>query len=282
MRVMREAHDPRLALASWGVAPRFRRSNDLWDFGAARGGARPSAFRVSLPAFLYEDLSVLENIRFFAEVRGLSHQEWLPRGMEILDFVGLVEFRDRRASQLSGGMKQKLALATALVTQPQALLLDEPTTGVDPLTRQDFWQLIVHLVAGAWNANGGSSSRAVILTTPYLDEAARCTRVGFLRGGRMIAEGTPSELCALLRDRVLEVRAANLSAARSLAASIQGVEDVRAFGDRLHARLAAGQSTKVMAALRALSDSHPHLLLKARPIVPTLEDVFVALADSSV
>ncbi len=231
---------------------------------------------------LYEDLSVLENIRFFAEVRGLSHQEWRPRCLEILDFVGLAEFRDRRASQLSGGMKQKLALATALVTQPQALLLDEPTTGVDPLTRQDFWQLIVHLVAGAWNANSGSSSRAVILATPYLDEAARCTRVGFLRAGRLIAEGTPSELCALLRDRVLEVRAAQLSAARQWVAAIQGVEDVRAFGDRLHVRSVAGQVEQVMAALRALAASHPNLDLQARPITPTLEDVFIALVTSSV
>ncbi|HRK88719.1 MAG TPA: ABC transporter ATP-binding protein, partial [Anaerolineales bacterium] len=91
---------------------------------------------------MYEDLSVLENIRFFAEVRGLSSTEWLPRSMEILEFVGLEKFKDRRAGQLSGGMKQKLGLASALVTRPRLLLLDEPTTGVDPVTRQDFWQLV--------------------------------------------------------------------------------------------------------------------------------------------
>src|SRR5512134_2974467 len=90
---------------------------------------------------LYEDLTVLENIRFFAEVRGLSPSEWLPRSMEILEFVGLAEFKDRRAGQLSGGMRQKLGLASALVSRPRVLLLDEPTTGVDPVTRQDFWQL---------------------------------------------------------------------------------------------------------------------------------------------
>jgi len=96
---------------------------------------------------MYEDLTVLENIRFFAEVRGLSQQEWLPRCMEILEFVGLAEFKDRRAGQLSGGMKQKLGLASALVTRPRLLLLDEPTTGVDPVTRQDFWQLVIKLVS---------------------------------------------------------------------------------------------------------------------------------------
>src|SRR5687767_15728243 len=98
---------------------------------------------------MYEDLSVLENIRFFAEVRGLQSHEWLPRCMEILAFVGLEKFTDRRAGQLSGGMKQKLGLASALVTRPRVLLLDEPTTGVDPVTRQDFWQLIIRLASSS-------------------------------------------------------------------------------------------------------------------------------------
>ena len=96
---------------------------------------------------LYEDLTVLENIRFFAEVRGMKPNEWLPRCMEILEFVGLANFKARRAGQLSGGMKQKLGLASALVTRPRVLLLDEPTTGVDPVTRQDFWQLLIKLVS---------------------------------------------------------------------------------------------------------------------------------------
>ncbi len=96
---------------------------------------------------LYEELTVMENIRFFAEVRGLSLSAWKPRSLEILDFVGLAGFKDRRAGNLSGGMKQKLGLAAALVHRPQVLLLDEPTTGVDPVTRQDFWQLIIRLVA---------------------------------------------------------------------------------------------------------------------------------------
>ena len=115
---------------------------------------------------LYEDLTVLENIRFFAEVRGLSSQDWLPRSMEILDFVGLAEFKDRRAGQLSGGMKQKLGLASALVTRPRVLLLDEPTTGVDPVTRQDFWQLVIKLVSAPLSTGNGSKGVCVLLTTP--------------------------------------------------------------------------------------------------------------------
>ena len=112
---------------------------------------------------MYEDLTVLENIRFFAEVRGLTSHEWFPRCMEILEFVGLDKFKDRRAGQLSGGMKQKLGLASALVTRPRVLLLDEPTTGVDPVTRQDFWQLVIKLVSaplsGASEGSGESERR---------------------------------------------------------------------------------------------------------------------------
>src|SRR5512132_3380412 len=130
---------------------------------------------------MYEDLTVLENIRFFAEVRGLKANEWLPRCMEILEFVGLNKFTERRAGQLSGGMKQKLGLASALVTRPRVLLLDEPTTGVDPVTRQDFWQLVIKLVSPSHDEAGVKSEAdvAVIISTPYMDEASRCHRVGF-------------------------------------------------------------------------------------------------------
>jgi ABC-2 type transport system ATP-binding protein len=179
-------------------------------------------------------LTVLENIRFFAEVRGLSSGEWLPRCMEILHFVGLADFTDRRAGQLSGGMKQKLGLASALVTRPRVLLLDEPTTGVDPVTRQDFWQLIIRLVAGQ---AGATSGVAVLLSTPYMDEASRCSRIGFMAHGSLIAEGTPAQLRERLTGRVLELRGAPLAVLRQTARQDPDVEDVQAFGDRLHLRV---------------------------------------------
>ncbi len=136
-----------------------------------RSASRPSRRAAQLGYLsqrfsFYEDLTVLENIRFFAEVRGLSRQEWLPRCMEILEFVGLESFKDRRAGQLSGGMKQKLGLASALVTRPKVLLLDEPTTGVDPVTRQDFWQLLIRLVAAPTHLSRqrqGESKRRTVL-----------------------------------------------------------------------------------------------------------------------
>jgi ABC-2 type transport system ATP-binding protein len=219
---------------------------------------------------LYEDLTVLENIRFFAELRGLNRGEWLPRCMEILDFVGLSAFKDRMAGHLSGGMKQKLGLASAMVTRPRLLLLDEPTTGVDPVTRQDFWQLLINLVSVA-------SGVGVLITTPYMDEASRCHRIGFMQKGHIIAEGTPSQLRKALEGRILELRGGSPFQMRERAKQLQDVEDVRIFGDRLHLRVAPGKMEPVQKILR-----RDHLAIETRPIPPTLEDVFILLSEKKV
>ena len=235
---------------------------------------------------LYEDLTVLENIRFFAEVRGMKPDEWLPRCMEILEFVGLANFKDRRAGQLSGGMKQKLGLASALVTRPRVLLLDEPTTGVDPVTRQDFWQLLISLVSAPISeANGGSGKGvadvAVLISTPYMDEAARCNRVGFMRHGKIIAEGTPSELRAMLKDRVLELSGGPIKLLRQITQKDEDVEDVRAFGDRLHLRVREDKAQVVMDRLPAEIRSAGGELTRLRSIPAQLEDVFIYLSEQT-
>lgn len=240
---------------------------------------------------LYEDLTVLENIRFFAEVRGLKPNEWYPRCMEILDFVGLAQFKDRRAGQLSGGMKQKLGLASALVSRPKVLLLDEPTTGVDPVTRQDFWQLLIQLVSDphfdsppTFGENGGMSERqgggvSVIISTPYMDEAARCHRIGFMKKGQIIAEGTPGQLRTKLNERIVELRGEPLPLLKQIAAQDSGVEDVRAFGDRLHLRVGMDQSKHVIRKLKKSVHAGGGTFVGARPIPPVLEDVFIYLSE---
>ena len=237
---------------------------------------------------LYEDLTVLENIRFFAEVRGLSSKEWLPRSMEILEFVGLAEFTDRPAGQLSGGMKQKLGLASALVTRPRVLLLDEPTTGVDPVTRQDFWQLVIKLVTSPPisegngelpEGQGGGAGVSVLLTTPYMDEAARCHRVGFMREGKIIAEGTPSELRATLDGRILELRGQPIALLRKIAHQDEDVEDVQAFGDRLHVRVGQNKAEVVLSRLKSAIGSEGGEVSDLRSVPPGLEDVFIALSE---
>jgi ABC-2 type transport system ATP-binding protein len=193
--------------------------------------------------------------------------------MEILDFVGLAPFKDRRAGQLSGGMKQKLGLASALVTRPKVLLLDEPTTGVDPVTRQDFWQLLIKLVSVQ------SDGVAVIISTPYMDEAARCHRVGFMRKGQIIAEGTPGQLRNLLRERVLELRGSPLPLLKQISIQDSGVEDVRAFGDRLHLRVKPEQAEPVIRNLQGSIQVGGGVFMSARQIPPVLEDVFIYLSE---
>ena len=221
---------------------------------------------------MYEDLTVLENIRFFAEVRGLKSDEWLVRCNEILEFVGLDKFTNRLAGQLSGGMKQKLGLASALVTRPRVLLLDEPTTGVDPVTRQDFWQLVIRLT----NQSDGVS---VIISTPYMDEASRCHRVGFMKSGKIIAEDTPSNLRARLNNRILSLRGSPIHVLRHVAHKDVDVEDVQAFGDKLHIRVGEGKAQDVLSRLRSEIGSENGQVDELRIVNPVLEDVFIALSD---
>lgn len=231
---------------------------------------------------LYEDLTVLENIRFFAEARGLKSNEWLPRCNEILEFVGLEKFKDRRAGQLSGGMKQKLGLASALVTRPRVLLLDEPTTGVDPVTRQDFWQLVIKLVSLSPSGRGdkGEGGVSVLISTPYMDEASRCHRVGFMKNGKIIAEDTPSNLRARLKDRILELRGSPLNLLRHISHKDEDVEDVQAFGDRLHLRVRQNKAREVLYRLQSRIGNEGGHVDELRAVNPVLEDVFIALSES--
>jgi ABC-2 type transport system ATP-binding protein len=223
---------------------------------------------------LYEDLTVLENLRFLAEVRGLPAANWKPRCMEILSFVGLDAFSARRAGQLSGGMKQKLGLAAALVHRPKILLLDEPTTGVDPVTRQDFWQLIIRLVA--------EEGVALLVSTPYMDEASRCSRLGFMQRGRLIVEGTPAELRERLNERIVEVRGSPLRVLMAAARADADVEEAQMFGDRLHLRVRLGSSEAVSHRLAAQIPVLGGQVSRIRPIPPQLEDVFIALVEPQI
>lgn len=270
LRLLCGAYKPTLGVGSEPTVITINGYDLLHDTEKAREqiGYLPQRFS------LYEDLTVMENIRFFAEVRGLADVDWRPRCMEILAFVGLGEFIDRRAGYLSGGMKQKLGLAAALVHRPHVLLLDEPTTGVDPVTRQDFWQLIIRLVG-----QDGKKATAVLVSTPYMDEAARCTRVGFMNAGRIIREGSPSAFRASLEGRVLELVGQPLAPLRSLVEKEEGVSGVQMFGDRLHLRVEAGQAEAVMERLAMRIPEQGYQLNRLRPISPQLEDVFMDLLE---
>lgn len=252
-----------------------------YDINRQTENARSQFGYLSQRFSMYEDLTVLENIRFFAEVRGLKSDEWLARCNELLEFVGLDKFTNRLAGQLSGGMKQKLGLASALVTRPRVLLLDEPTTGVDPVTRQDFWQLIIKLASLSPTGRGdrGEGDVAVIISTPYMDEASRCHRVGFMKNGKIIAENTPSNLRARLNGRILALRGSPINVLRHVAHKDVDVEDVQAFGDRLHIRVGEGKAQDVLSRLKSEIGNEGGQVDELRVVSPVLEDVFIALSD---
>jgi drug efflux transport system ATP-binding protein len=221
---------------------------------------------------LYSELTVQENLEFFGTVRNVRGAALKTRTAELLRFVGLTGFERRQAGKLSGGMKQKLGLACALIHSPRLLLLDEPTTGVDPVTRQDFWQLIIRLLA---------DGVAVVVSTPYMDEAARCNRLGFMLGGRILMEGTPRQLTGMLAGRVLMLFCDQRAVARAVCQADPDVEDVAAFGERLHLRLsrANGQTQEALDRLRASLSAAGVRCHELTPIPASLEDVFIALKD---
>ena len=229
---------------------------------------------------LYHDLTVYENLTFFGAVRDVDRKTLPDRARELLRFVGLDGFEDRLAGALSGGMKQKLGLACALIHRPPLLLLDEPTGGVDPITRQDFWQLIIRVLA---------DGAGVVISTPYMDEAVRCSRLGFMVGGRFLTTGTPRELLAPLAGRILELRADPKGLAHQVCQADPQVEDVASFGALLHMRL-RGEGTAV--GLAQPEEETKERLLSAlagagvrvhslRAIAPTLEDVFIRTLQRS-
>ena len=212
---------------------------------------------------LYGDISVDENIAFFAEIHGLPHYE--DRRNRLLDMMQLTPFRDRLAERLSGGMKQKLALACTLVHEPTAIFLDEPTTGVDPVSRREFWKLLAEFLA---------QGITILMATPYLDEAERCTRVALLDQGRLLALDTPDRLRRSLPGVVVEVIAEPREAAMAALAAAGGVMDVQAFGERIHVRLLCESGDAVQCVHAALAGASLSAA-SVRVVAASLEDVFI-------
>ena len=219
---------------------------------------------------LYGDLSIDENIAFFAEIHGVSN--YRDRRDRLLDMTQLTPFRARLADQLSGGMKQKLALACTLVHEPRVILLDEPTTGVDPVSRREFWKLLSQFLA---------QGITILMSTPYLDEAERCTRIVLLHEGRVLALDEPGALRASLPGTLLEVLVTSPGEAlRSLKAP-GGVKHAQVFGDRLHVWSARPTEADAFAEFAAHAARARVLPAGVRAITPSLEDVFIAKLDSS-
>ena len=214
---------------------------------------------------LYLDLTVQENIDFYADLYNVPRQLRQEKIPELLAFSNMTPFRDRQARNLSGGMKQKLALACALVHTPKVLLLDEPTNGVDPLSRRDFWRILYRLL---------EEKVTIFVSTAYLDEAERCARIGLLHRGRLILSGTPDEVKEHMRGALVEIRC---NEPRQVLASLrESMTSVAAglFGAKIHLVL-DGEASQALAAVRGkLADLGVEA--ETEIVVPSLEDVFIS------
>ncbi|OGD27689.1 MAG: multidrug ABC transporter ATP-binding protein [Candidatus Aminicenantes bacterium RBG_13_63_10] len=215
---------------------------------------------------LYGDLTVDENIEFFAEIHGV--RSYRERREELLEFTRLKPFRRRLAGRLSGGMRQKLALACTLVHTPRLILLDEPTTGVDPVSRRDFWKILSGLLR---------QGVTIFMSTPYLDEAERCSSVGLMAEGRLIASGTPREVKARMKGEIIEVVCADVRRAAEALRASAGREEVQVFGDRLHVVVgsAARDAARIATVLKAAGLGPADW----RAVPPSLENVFISLLE---
>jgi ABC-2 type transport system ATP-binding protein len=218
---------------------------------------------------MYEDLSVDENLALRARLYAVPAEEARRRSEDLLARVGLERFGARMAGALSGGMKQKLALVAALLTKPPLLLLDEPTTGVDPVSRREFWLLLNQL---------HHEGLTIVVSTPYMDEAEYASRIGFLDAGRLTALGTREEILSSYPRPLLLVRSPERFRARERLANVPEVDDVSLFGTQLHVRGVAGSTEALLGKVReALSGLvEPGDVRAARP---SLEDVFVLKSE---
>jgi len=215
---------------------------------------------------LYGDLTIDENIAFFAEIHLV--RDYKARREELLEFTRLTPFRDRLADRLSGGMRQKLALACALIHTPRIIFLDEPTTGVDAVSRRDFWKILSSLLR---------SGITIVMTTPYMDEAERCSRVALLADGRLLAADTPVGIKRLMRGTVVEIVCPEIRRSFAVLKAVPGVREVQLFGDRLNA--VVDDPGREMPVIEAALAAAGIPVVQTRALAPSLENVFISVTQ---
>jgi ABC-2 type transport system ATP-binding protein len=215
---------------------------------------------------LYGDLSVMENLNFFADIFAVSGEVRAERIAQLLAFARLTEFKDRRAAQLSGGMQKKLALACTLIHEPEILFLDEPTTGVDPVSRREFWDILSDL-----HLRGVT----LFVSTPYMDEAERCSRVGLMFEGEMIVCDEPEKVKDLVSGELIEIRPDDLRRARDIVAEMDGVLEIQTYGDLLHVFVDSVE--KRLGEVESQLKSRGVAVSGLRQTRPRMEEAFISL-----
>jgi ABC-2 type transport system ATP-binding protein len=241
-------------------------SGEAVMFGETARDARAFVGYLTQAFSLYQDLSVKENLRYIGELRRLTNEQIEQRGMRYLRMFDMDRFTQRLAGRLSGGMKQKLALACALIAEPRILLLDEPTTGVDPVSRREFWDTLVNL---------SLEGMTIVVATPYLDEAERCNRVALMFDGQIHQTGTPDEVRRGLGLDRLEVRSQDLKRTEETLEATSGVQDVQRFGDRLDVMVRNAEEGEKLVRTELASANIQDAEIRA--VAPTFENAFVSI-----
>jgi ABC-2 type transport system ATP-binding protein len=215
---------------------------------------------------LYSELSVLENLMFFSELYDIEPDELQARTERLLRFAGLTEFKERRGEHLSGGMQKKLALACTLIHQPDILLLDEPTTGVDPVSRREFWDILTELHL---------EETTIVVSTPYMDEADRCSRVGLMYAGRMVICDEPNRIRERLQGDLIKLQTDDWQRARVLLQSLPGVMEVQTYGESLH--LLVDSAKDRLPELKKALETHGITYRELRRAPTRMEEAFISL-----
>jgi ABC-2 type transport system ATP-binding protein len=252
-----------------GLLKRTRGESEILGYDSMRDtyAIRERVGYIAQQFSLSRDMTVMENMRFFAQVHSVSRRDQERRIPELLAFAGLTDFTRRAAGQLSGGMKKKLALACSLVHEPQVLLLDEPTLGVDPVSRREFWNLLGNLRA--------EKGVTIFVCTPYMDEAERCNWVGLMYQGKLVAHDSPRAIKRMVPGRLLEFAPSRMEAAKLRVARLDGVLEVQTYGVLLHVFVDAPElrEREIVAALGAEGITCQGM----REIEPRMEEAFISL-----
>lgn len=237
-----------------------------YDLARQTEAIKPKIGYMAQQFSLYGTLSVLENLTFFSDIYDVKASEIRERTTRLLAFAGLSDFNDRRAAHLSGGMQKKLALACTLIHQPEILLLDEPTTGVDSVSRREFWDIITELhLAGT----------TIVISTPYMDEADRCSQVGLMYAGRMVVCDDPRQIRAMIQGEIIEISPENWQVARELIEALPGVREVQTYGEKLH--VIVDSAKRCLPNIKRTLNEHNVAFREARRVPARMEEAFIYL-----
>jgi len=215
---------------------------------------------------LYSELTVLENLHFFSELYDVDAEEFAIRSERLLEFAALSSFKERRANHLSGGMQKKLALACTLIHEPEILMLDEPTTGVDPISRREFWDILAELYLGG---------TTIVVSTPYMDEADRCSRVGLMYEGRMVVCDSPEAIRNQLEGEVVQVRSDDWQAARVVLGGLPGILETQSYGESIH--LLVDSAEKRIPEVQLALEENGVGIREIRSAPPRMEEAFISI-----